>query len=62
MKHLTAIFEHEGKYYGISYDEGLTECQENKYWKQVPKLYEKKQVVSYTFEEVKEGLTDDDQV
>lgn len=58
MKHLTAMFEYKGKYYGLSYDEGLTERQENEYWKQVPKLYEKKQVVRYTFEEVKEEETD----
>lgn len=56
---VTAIFEYKGKYYGLSYDRGLTECQENEYWKQVPKLYEKKQVVRYTFKEVKEETTDD---
>lgn len=54
-EHVTAVFEYKGKYYGLSYDRGLTECQENEYWKQVPKLYEKKQVVTYTLEEVKEG-------
>lgn len=57
-KNVTALFEYQGKYYGLSYDRGLTECQENEYWKQVPKLYEKKQVVRYTFEEVKEEETD----
>ena len=54
MKHLTAMFEYKGMYYGLYYDEGLTECQENDYWKQVPKLYKKIQVICYTYEEVKE--------
>ena len=54
MKHLTAMFEYKGKYYGIDYDKGLTERQENEYWKQVPKLYRKIQVIRYTYEEVKE--------
>lgn len=60
MKHLTAMFEYKGMYYGLYYDEGLTECQENDYWKQVPKMYNKIEVTTYTFEEVKEEVTDDD--
>lgn len=59
-KYLTAMFEYKGKYYGLDYDVGLTECQENEYWKQVPKLYKKVEVTTYTFEEVKEETTDDD--
>lgn len=57
-RHLTAMFEYKGKYYGLDYDEGLTECQENEYWKQVPRLYKKKEVTTYTFEEVKEEEAD----
>ena len=57
---MTVMFEYKGKYYGIDYDEGLTECQENEYWKQVPKLYKKIRVIRYTYKKVKEETTDDD--
>lgn len=59
-KRLTAMFEYKGMYYGLTYDRGLTECQENEYWKQVPKMYKKIQVIRYTYEEVREEATDDD--
>lgn len=58
VEHVTVIFEYKGKYYGLDFDEGLTECQENEYWKQVPKMYKKIQVIRYTYEEVKEEKTD----
>ena len=59
---VTAVFGYKGKYYGLTYDRGLTECQEDEYWKQVPKMYKKIQVVRYTFKEVKEEGTDDDKI
>lgn len=59
-EHVVAMFECDGEYYGLDFDRGLTERQENEYWKQVPKKYEKVQVVTHTFKKVKEESTDDD--
>lgn len=56
---VTAIFEYKGKYYGIDYDQGLTECQENQYWKQIPQLYKRREITRYTYDVVKEGTDDD---
>lgn len=55
MKHMTALFEHEGFFYGLDWDRGLTECQEDEYRSQVPKKYKKVEIKTYTFEEIKEG-------
>lgn len=54
MEHKTALYECQEFYYGIDWDKGLTECQENEYWSQVPKKYKKVEIKTYTFEEVKE--------
>lgn len=53
MEHKTALFECEGFFYGLEWDQGLTECQENEYWSQVPKKYEKVEVKTYEYREVK---------
>ena len=51
----TALYEYQGFFYGLNWDQGLTECQENEYWSQVPKKYKRVEIKTYTFEEVKEG-------
>lgn len=55
QEHKVALFECQGFFYGIDWDEGLTERQENEYWSQVPKKYKKVEIKTYTFEEVKEA-------
>lgn len=55
MEHKTALYECQGFFYGLDWDQGLTECQENEYWSQVPKKYKKVEIKTYTFEEVREG-------
>ena len=54
---MTTLYECQGFFYGIDWDRGLTECQENEYWPQVPKKYKKVEIITHTFEEVKEAST-----
>jgi len=49
----TALFKCEGFYYGLDFNKGLTEYQENEYEAQVPKKYEKVEVKTYDYKEVK---------
>lgn len=51
-KHLVALYECDGFYYGLKYDSGLTECQENEYYSQIPGKYEKVELKTYTYKEV----------
>lgn len=51
-KHVVALFECDGFYYGLKYDRGLTESQENEYYFQIPGKYEKVELRTYTYKEV----------
>ena len=51
-KHLVALFECDGFYYGLKYDRGLTESQESEYYSQIPGKYEKIELKTYTYKEV----------
>lgn len=50
MTHMTTVFEIGGRYFAIDWDRGLTEFQENEYWKQpvevTKRKYEKTIVVT----------------
>jgi len=48
-----ALFEYQGFYYGLYFEKGLTEYQETEYEAQVPKKYEKVEVKTYEYKEVK---------
>ncbi len=51
-KHLVAPFKCGDFYYGLKYDRGLTESQENEYYSQIPGKYEKVELKTYTYKEV----------
>lgn len=51
-RHVVAMFECDGFYYGLKYDRGLTERQENEYYCQIPGKYEKVELKTYTYKEV----------
>jgi len=52
-EHTVALFKSGDFYYGVRFDRGLTECQENEYWAQVPCKFEQVEIKTYTFKEVK---------
>lgn len=53
-EYMTVLYECQGFYYGLDWERGLTECQEDEYWSQVPTKYKKVEIKTYTFEKVKE--------
>lgn len=50
------IFNVDGRYFELTYEHGLTECQENEYWSQIPIEVKKveKTIVVIDWEEIKE--------
>ena len=56
-EHITALFRSGDFYYGIEFDRGLTEYQENEYWSQVPKKFKRVEIKKFTFEEVQDDTS-----
>lgn len=50
-EHLFALYKSGDFYYGVQFERGLTECQENEYYKQVPHKFERVEIKKYTFED-----------
>ena len=50
--HVVTLFECGDFYYGLKHDRGLTECQEDEYWAQVPCKFKRISVISYEYEEI----------
>ena len=46
-----ALYKSGDFYYGVQFDRGLTECQENEYYKQVPHKFERVEIKKYTFKD-----------
>jgi hypothetical protein len=51
MEHLYALYKSGDFYYGVQFDRGLTECQENEYYAQVPRKFERVEIKTYTFKD-----------
>ncbi len=51
MEHIVALYKSGDFYYGVKFDRGLTECQENEYCAQVPHKFERIEIKSYTFKD-----------
>lgn len=50
-EHLFALYKSGDFYYGVQFDRGLTECQENEYYSQVPHKFERVEIKTYTFKD-----------
>lgn len=61
MSYNDAIFEMDGRFYKVEYEQGLTECQENYYPTQVAQRVAKKNVVKLVTEYLPYGEDDEDE-
>lgn len=50
-EHIFALYKSGDFYYGIHFDRGLTECQENEYFAQIPHKFERVEIKTYTFKD-----------
>ena len=55
-EHVFALYKSGDFYYGVHFDQGLTEYQENEYYNQTPHKFERVEIKTYTF---KDRTTDD---
>ena len=50
-EHLYALYKSGDFYYGVKFDRGLTECQENGYYSQTVHKFEKIEIKTFTFKD-----------